>query len=741
VTGGADAANETISTVAGTGTAGPAGDGGAAAAAQLSSPWGVGFDASGSLLVADRNNHRVRRVVKGTNAGITGEADEIITTIAGTGSCSWNGDGQAATLAGLCNPSQAIEAPGGSGEILIADQSFHRVRRVLPGADGMVTGGADAANETIGTAVGTGRAGFTGDGGPATGVRVTATVPAGGFNSADTQVQVNATNLLFSGLETFRNGLSPQDGFTVYLETPGVGNLRAATPLTIDLASSDPAVEAFVPGNTAGAAVTIANNANNSSTATLAVTGAGRTTVAAQVSVATPPLGPIAGTGAEVTVVPATLGVNSDPLSPNSDSRILTGTGMRNGLYRATISGPAPAGGVTVRLATSDPGKVLLAPYNTTTAGAATLDVTIPAGSRSSSGFDVLGFGPAFNAVLLYNPTGLAADPASGALFIADQSNHRIRRVDAATGILTTVAGHSSYSCADPRDGSAATEAGLCNPQAMAFDAAGNLFITDTGFHRVRRVDRLTGVITTVAGSGSYACSQVRDGGPATDAGLCNPVGLAFDAQAALLIADQSFHRIRRVVPGADGVVTGGADAASETIGTVAGNGSCAFSGDGGAATAARICNPTGVALDADGALLIADQSNHRIRRVAPGADAVVTGGADAASETMSTVAGTGSTGPSGDGGPAIAAAINSPDRLGFDPSGNLLLADSGNSRILKVAAGANPGITGEADEIITTIAGTGGGCSFNGDGQEGPLTQLCGPAQALAVPGGGGDL
>jgi hypothetical protein len=126
---------------------------------------------------------------------------------------------------------------------------------------------------------------------------------------------------------------------------------------------------------------------------------------------------------------------------------------------------------------------------------------------------------------------------------------------------------------------------------------------------------------------------------------------------------------------------------------------------------------------------------------VAPGADAVVTGGADAASETMSTVAGTGSTGPSGDGGPAIAAAINSPDRLGFDPSGNLLLADSGNSRILKVAAGANPGITGEADEIITTIAGTGGGCSFNGDGQEGPLTQLCGPAQALAVPGGGGDL
>jgi len=267
VEGGADAANEMITTVAGTGTASFGGDGGAATSATINAPWGVSFDGAGDLLFADRGNHRIRKVVPGANAGVTGETDETITTIAGTGAAGFNGDGQAATLASLYNPGLAVQGPGGSGDIYIADQSTHRIRRI-EGATGIIR-----------TEVGTGVAGFGGDGSTGRGVRLTATAP--GFNSNDAQVQIYPSNLAISGLETLRNTLSPTDGFTVFLQTPNVGNLRAASALTIDLTTSNAGVEAFQPGNTSSATVAIANNANNSSTATLGVVGTGNTTIAA----------------------------------------------------------------------------------------------------------------------------------------------------------------------------------------------------------------------------------------------------------------------------------------------------------------------------------------------------------------------------------------------------------------------------------------------------------------------------
>src|SRR2546425_2132949 len=317
-----------IGAVAGTGTAAYGGDGGAATSASVNAPWGVNFDAAGELLIADRGNHRIRKVVPGANAGVTGEADETIGTVAGTGSCSFNGDGQAATLATVCNPGQGVQGPGASGDLCIADESFHRVRRI-EGATGIIR-----------TEVGTGPSGFAGDGTPARGVRVTATAP--GFNSNDAQVQVSASNLAISGLEAIRNSLSPPDGFTVFLQTPGVGNLRAASALTIDLTTSNAGVEAFQPGSTSSATVAIANNANNSSAATLGVVGTGSTTIGAGVSTTTPPAGPITGTSGDVTINPATLGVNSDPLSPNGDSPLQTGPGVRNGQCQGFIPGPAP---------------------------------------------------------------------------------------------------------------------------------------------------------------------------------------------------------------------------------------------------------------------------------------------------------------------------------------------------------------------------------------------------------------
>src|SRR5213076_2555874 len=185
-----------------------------------------------------------------------------------------------------------------------------------------------------------------------------------------------------------------------------------------------------------------------------------------------------------------------------------------------------------------------------------------------------------------------------GNLYVADQGNHRIRKVAAATGIITTVAGNGINTFAG--DGGAATNASLNYPASVALDASGNLYIADPNNNRIRKVAAATGIITTVAGGGS----TLGDGGAATSASLYDPTAVALDASGNLYIADQNNHRIRKV------------DAATGIITTVAGNGSPAFAGDGGAATSASLNYPDSVALDASGNLYVADQNNHRIRKV-----------------------------------------------------------------------------------------------------------------------------
>ena len=287
----------------------------------------------------------------------------------------------------------------------------------------------------------------------------------------------------------------------------------------------------------------------------------------------------------------------------------------------------------------------------------------------------------------LASPRRLAFD-AAGNLFIADSANNRVRRVDAATGIITTVAGNGVATFAG--DGGLATLASLSFPRRMAFDAAGHLFIADQFNHRIRRVDATTGFITTVAGNGIRAFSGA--GGTATSASLASPTGVAFDTAGNLFIADGANRRIRRV------------DASTGIITTVAGTGSFRFSGDGGPATRASVNFPSGVAFDTAGNLFIADQGSLRIRRVDAGADGLVTGALD---EIITTFAGNGFVHFSGDGFPATSASLRHPRSVAFDAAGNLFIADA-ETRIRRVDA-ATGIITTVAGNGIRGFSGDGG--------------------------------
>ena len=227
---------------------------------------------------------------------------------------------------------------------------------------------------------------------------------------------------------------------------------------------------------------------------------------------------------------------------------------------------------------------------------------TVAGGGAGFSGSDGLGDGAAATSAILNGPNDIAVD-GPGNLFIADSYNGLVRRVAAATGIITVAAGGGTSAGVDGfGNGGPATSARLRNPLGVGFDAAGNLYIADTGNSMVRKVDAISGVITAVAGNGQYGFSG--DKGPALNAALASPSAVRVDATGNIYLADQAKNVIRQV-----SVIAG-------TITTIAGTGAHRYSGDGGSPLNASLADPAGLALDSNGNLFVADFTNNTVREI-----------------------------------------------------------------------------------------------------------------------------
>ena len=582
------------------------GDGGQATATQLYDPINVAVDGSGNVYIVTSANHRIRKV---DTAG-------IITTVAGNGRQGYGGDGGAATAAQLNLPWDV--AVDGSGNLYIADSGNYRIRKV------------DADTGNISTVAGNGNFGFSGDGGLATEARLS--IPRGvtadgsgnlyiadTFNQRIRKVDADGNISTVAGNGTF--------GFS------GDGGLATAATLRN-------------PWSVA---------ADGSGNFYIADTGSNRIRkVDADGIIST-----VAGNG--------TNGHSRDGHQATTAA-----------LFRPTSVAVDGSGNL----------------YSGSNSGSFVRKINTATGIISTfAGSGQLGFsgdGGQATATRLYRPQGVAVD-GSGNLYIAEANNQRIRKVDAGTGNISTVAGGATG------DGGPATAAHLNFPRGVEADGAGNLYIADTYYYRIRKIDA-AGNISTVAGNGTNGYSG--DGGLATEAQLLNPVNTTADGDGNLYIADAFNHRIRKV------------DADTGIISTVAGIGSNGFGGDGGLATDATLHYPWDVALDGDNNLYIADRDNDRIRKV------------DADTEIISTVAG-GGTG--GDGGQATAARFNFPHSLALDRANNLYIADRGNNRIRWVNA---------ATGIIATVAGT-GTSGFSKDGGLAAQSRLYTP-YGVAVDGAG---
>ena len=615
-----DAESGIITTIAGTGEEGYGGDEGPAAEAKLNWPTGVAVDDAGNVYVADRNNERVRRV----------DPEGIITTFAGTGEWGYDSDedGGPATEALLNWPADV--ALDGDGNLYIADEYNNRIRKVDAGGTITTVAGMRRPTLEVGEEEEEDEDDHVGDHGPAT-----------------------------SALLNRPSGVALDEEGNLYIADRNHNRIRKV--------------------NAEGVITTIAGMADEG------FSGDEGPAASAQLY---GPSGVAVDEGGYVFI--ADTG-NNRIRQIDPDGVITTLAGSEGGGDGSAMEGHLAA---PRDVAVDSDGNLYVADT-----GNHQIHVIDDTGMVTRvAGIEGLGDGGPATEARLLEPAGLAL--VDGTIYITDTGNNRIRRVDA-NGIITTFAGSGERG--DAGDDGPALEAQFNGPSLIAVDAAGNVYISDRLNHRVRKVDT-NGIITNFAGSGESGPfedqTDIGDGGPATEARLILPTGLAFDAADNLYVTDPGNHRIRKV--STQGRIT-----------TLAGSGERSFSGDEGPAAEAQLSTPVGFEIDVHGNFYVSDFAwpRNRIRKIDTAG--IITTIAETASfggltvdlegnvyivestvgrilkvtpaGVLTVIAGSTQPGYSGDGGPATQAQLDEPKGIEVDEDGNVYFADSENNRIRKL--------------------------------------------------------
>lgn len=712
-----DGATQIMTTLAGNGTAGFGGDDGPSASSQLSNPTGVAVDGLGNVFIADQNNQRVRRVSKATGK---------IRTVAGNGTVGFSGDNGPATQAQMSGPADVASDASGD-TVYVADAGNLRVRKLSAGAASVnhspvITSAIGNQTLTTGQTLDLPLTATDEDNDNVVFSLINAPAFASIINASPAQrtatLRLTPTTAgTFSGVQVRaddgKGGSATSSAFNITVNNPAPNNqpptaTAGALPAMIEATSaagasvnlsgsgSDPDNDpisftwkdgATVIATTANATVTLGLG-QHSITLTVTDSKSAATTTNAQavlVKDSTPPV--INGVPAAITV-PATSAAGA---VVNYTLPTATDLVSGNVPVNASVASGAtfPVGTTTVQFTATDAASNAAMASFTVTVTPFTGGGDCPTGDQSytistHAGSGIYGYngdnGPATDA-RMRQISDVARDK-DGNVYIADINSRVVRRVGT-NGIITTIAGIGAGG--NTGDGNQATSATFSAPSGVVVDSKGNIYVADRDNNRVRIISN--GVINNFAGSSAGTAGSTGDGGNATSARLRQPRGLAVDKDDNLYIADSGNHRIRKV------------DAVTKVITTVAGNGVPGFSGDGENALTANFNLPVDVAVDATGDLYIADSFNHRIRKVVK------------ATQLMSTVAGTGTGGFTGDNGPATSARLNNPSSIAVDCGGNLYIADAWNNRVRRVTRSSN---------TIRTIAGM-NQAGFSGDG--GPAT------------------
>ncbi len=643
-------------------------DGRAATDAGLRYPTAASFDSAGNLFIADSNNNRIRRVDAKT---------QRITTVVGAGLAGFSGDGDLATEAELHTPTAvAVDA---KGNVLVVDAGNNRVRRI------------DASTGVIVTVAGGGNSGL-GDGGPA--------------------ISAELSFALFLDLPS---GIALDTSQNVYIADTGHHRVRRLYAAT-------------------GVITTVAGSGASGSDGNGTYSGDGGSAILAGLAQPT------------AIAIDAT---NALYIADTHNHRIRQVAG---GMI-TTVAGSGVAG------FTGDGGQAssasLWRPLGVAIAADGTIYISdsenrrirkVAAGIITTIAGDgsigAPGDGGAARNAHVSHPEGLAVGTNQN-LVIADAHDYRVRAISLGNGTITTIAGNGTGGAVG--DNGPATSAVLFSPFYVALDPHGNVIFSDRENQRIREVDRLTGIITTVVGNGTggFVGTFSGDGGPATAAGVNRPLGVTVDRAGNIFFSDTQNQRVRMV------------DAKSQMISTIAGTGESGYSGDGGPAANARISFPRGLSVDAANNIYFADTVNGVIRKVtgdtrvittvvcclnaptdvqvAPDGDLIIAEPGlnrvrrySAGSGSLANLAGTGAPGLSGDGATAVNAMLNNPNGVAIDATGNVYIADTGNRRIRRVAAGTG---------IISTVAG-GGNSGFR-DGGPAIGAELGEPFNAVVSPNG----